>query len=42
MKPLPLLGYAVLIAAILFVVFSMGGGGIEQSATMAPDLRSTR
>jgi hypothetical protein len=42
MKPVPLLGYAVLIAALLFAVFSMGGGTSEQSATMAPDLRSSQ
>ena len=36
------IGYAALIAVILFALFSLGDGTAEQSATMAPDLRTLR
>jgi hypothetical protein len=42
MKPLSIAGYAVIVAAILFGLFSIGDGASEQSATMAPDLHSRR
>jgi hypothetical protein len=32
------IGYAALIAGILFVVFSLNDGSKDASATMAPDL----
>jgi hypothetical protein len=32
------IGYAAIIAAILFAVFSLNDGSSEPSATMAPDL----
>jgi hypothetical protein len=35
-------GYAAIIAAVLFALFSLGDGASEQSATMAPDLRVLR
>jgi hypothetical protein len=42
MTHLSAIGYAALIAAILFALFSLGDGTAEQSATMAPDLRTLR
>jgi hypothetical protein len=34
--------YAVIVASVLFALFSLGDGASEQSATMAPDLRVLR
>lgn len=42
MTPLSAIGYAALIAAILFALFSLGDRTAEQSATVAPDLRTLR
>ena len=36
------LGYAAIIAAVLFALFSLGDGTSDQSATMAPDLHFRR
>jgi hypothetical protein len=42
MTRLSAIGYATLIAAILFAVLSLNDGSSEPSATMAPDLRVLR
>jgi hypothetical protein len=37
-----LVTYAVIVAAVVFALFSLGDGASEQSATMAPDMRVLR
>ena len=42
MTRVSMFGYAALVAAILFGLFSLGDGTSEQSATMAPDIQRPR